>query len=85
MNFPDSVAYLLPFLLFPLVVQIPFGLVFTRLGIVGKVIAVLLLFVLNVYITYIGYGAPNFDGRVLMIRVFADVIFTGFLFGRAFL
>jgi hypothetical protein len=80
--FQDSVIYLLPFLIAPLVVQLPLSLAFIRLNPLGKFVAVILFLVLNVYSTYFFYGASNFDGLVAVFRIFADWVLIAFLFQK---
>ncbi|GEM_PF-5675970 len=82
MNFPDSFIYLLPFLLLPLVVQIPFSLVFIRLNPLGKIFAIILFLVADIFITYLVYEGPDFEGSVVVFRIFLDIVLVSFLYGN---
>ena len=82
MNFPDSVVYLLPFLLLPLVVQISFSLVFIRLNPLVRIVATILFLVADIFIIYLVYEAPGFDGSVIVFRIFSDLVFVSFLYGN---
>ncbi|MGN7786887.1 hypothetical protein ACTJIJ_20310 [Niabella sp. 22666] len=81
-NLPGSIIYLLPFLIVPLVVQLPFSYVFGRLNSLGKIVAVIVFLILNVCLTYVCYGASNFDGLVVVFRILSDLLLIGFLFQK---